>query len=140
MQCEAWRPLQLPGILVADPRLGGISATISAYETLALRGSPPVALVMMQQAQQEAAHLTAGVHLDVGGGFVLASCASVWLPGHCQCPFSRKAQGQPTAWPVILEQAQASFGLQVVCFLNPYEHGIPRLPGDLLVLSLRTAH
>ena len=50
MQCEAWQPLHLPGILVADPRLGGISTTISAYETLALRGSPPVAIVTLQQS------------------------------------------------------------------------------------------
>ncbi|KAJ7044967.1 PLP-dependent transferase [Mycena alexandri] len=37
-QLECYRPLFLPTILVGDSRLGGISATISAYESLLLRG------------------------------------------------------------------------------------------------------
>ena len=48
MQAEAWRSLHLPGLLVADARLGGISATISAFETLLLRGRPPTAIVSVQ--------------------------------------------------------------------------------------------
>lgn len=48
VQCEAWQPLNLPGLLVADPRLGGISATISAFETLLLRGKPPTAIVSVR--------------------------------------------------------------------------------------------
>lgn len=35
---NAYRPLFLPTILVGDPKLGGISSTISAYESLLLRG------------------------------------------------------------------------------------------------------
>ncbi len=38
MQCDCWRPLRLPAILVADARLGGISTSMSAYETLLMRG------------------------------------------------------------------------------------------------------
>ncbi|KAJ7757468.1 onanonoxo-7-onima-8-eninoihtemlysoneda [Mycena metata] len=37
-QLESYRPLFLPTILIGDSRLGGISATISAYESLLLRG------------------------------------------------------------------------------------------------------
>jgi dethiobiotin synthetase/adenosylmethionine--8-amino-7-oxononanoate aminotransferase len=37
-QADAYRPLFLPTILVGDPKLGGISSTISAYESLLLRG------------------------------------------------------------------------------------------------------
>ncbi|KAF9649875.1 PLP-dependent transferase [Thelephora ganbajun] len=37
-QLDAYRPLFLPTILIGDPRLGGISSTISAYESLSLRG------------------------------------------------------------------------------------------------------
>ena len=37
-QCDVLRPLRLPGLLLGDSRLGGISATISAYESLKLRG------------------------------------------------------------------------------------------------------
>lgn len=35
---DSYRPLFLPTILVGDSRLGGISSTISAYESLLLRG------------------------------------------------------------------------------------------------------
>ncbi|OJJ97519.1 hypothetical protein ASPACDRAFT_1890143 [Aspergillus aculeatus ATCC 16872] len=37
-QADLYRPLRLPIILIADSRLGGISASISAYESLLLRG------------------------------------------------------------------------------------------------------
>ncbi|KAF7290678.1 PLP-dependent transferase [Mycena indigotica] len=37
-QVDCYRPLFLPTILIGDSRLGGISATISAYESLLLRG------------------------------------------------------------------------------------------------------
>ncbi|EPQ52718.1 PLP-dependent transferase [Gloeophyllum trabeum ATCC 11539] len=37
-QADAYRPLFLPTILIGDSRLGGISSTISAYESLMLRG------------------------------------------------------------------------------------------------------
>ncbi|CCX04344.1 Similar to Biotin biosynthesis bifunctional protein BioAB; acc. no. E6SRG2 [Pyronema omphalodes CBS 100304] len=37
-QADAYRPLRLPIILIADPALGGISASISAYESLHIRG------------------------------------------------------------------------------------------------------
>ncbi|KKK12785.1 hypothetical protein P175DRAFT_0503637 [Aspergillus ochraceoroseus IBT 24754] len=37
-QVDLYRPLRLPIILVADSRLGGISSSISAYESLLLRG------------------------------------------------------------------------------------------------------
>jgi dethiobiotin synthetase/adenosylmethionine--8-amino-7-oxononanoate aminotransferase len=37
-QADALRPLRLPTLLVAAPQLGGISTTISSYESLLLRG------------------------------------------------------------------------------------------------------
>ncbi|KAK7454514.1 hypothetical protein VKT23_011268 [Stygiomarasmius scandens] len=37
-QAEAYRPLFLPTVLIGDSKLGGISTTISAYESLILRG------------------------------------------------------------------------------------------------------
>lgn len=46
MQCDCWRPLRLPAILVADARLGGISVSLSAYETLLLRGYDVPFIVM----------------------------------------------------------------------------------------------
>jgi dethiobiotin synthetase len=38
LQHDILRPLRLPGVLVGDGRLGGISATITALESLLLRG------------------------------------------------------------------------------------------------------
>jgi bifunctional dethiobiotin synthetase / adenosylmethionine---8-amino-7-oxononanoate aminotransferase len=37
-QLDSYRPLFLPTILIGDPKLGGISSTISSYESLLLRG------------------------------------------------------------------------------------------------------
>lgn len=45
LQCDLYRPFRFPAILVGDGRLGGISATISAYESLKLRGYDVVAVV-----------------------------------------------------------------------------------------------
>ncbi|XP_055823033.1 bifunctional dethiobiotin synthetase/7,8-diamino-pelargonic acid aminotransferase, mitochondrial [Solanum dulcamara] len=45
LQCDLYRPFRFPAILVGDGRLGGISGTISAYESLTLRGYDVVAVV-----------------------------------------------------------------------------------------------
>jgi dethiobiotin synthetase len=37
-QSELYRPFRLPVVLVGDPKLGGISATLSALESLLIRG------------------------------------------------------------------------------------------------------
>jgi dethiobiotin synthetase/adenosylmethionine--8-amino-7-oxononanoate aminotransferase len=37
-QADCYRPLRLPTVLIGDSRLGGISSTISSYESLLLRG------------------------------------------------------------------------------------------------------
>ncbi|KAG9126465.1 hypothetical protein FRC07_003316 [Ceratobasidium sp. 392] len=55
LQADAYRPLRLPTILVADSRLGGISSTISAYESLLLRGySIDLVLCMLDPASSKA--------------------------------------------------------------------------------------
>jgi len=46
LQCELLRPLRLPSVLVGDGTLGGISTTISAYESLYARGYDVVAIVI----------------------------------------------------------------------------------------------
>ena len=50
LQCDALRPLNLPAILVGDGRLGGISATICAAESLEARGHAVDAVVLLADA------------------------------------------------------------------------------------------
>ena len=38
LQCDVYRPLRLPVLLVLDHKLGGISTSIAAYESLRIRG------------------------------------------------------------------------------------------------------
>ncbi|KAG7021738.1 Bifunctional dethiobiotin synthetase/7,8-diamino-pelargonic acid aminotransferase, mitochondrial, partial [Cucurbita argyrosperma subsp. argyrosperma] len=45
LQCDLYRPFRLPCLLVGDGQLGGISGTISAYETLKLRGYDVAAII-----------------------------------------------------------------------------------------------
>ncbi|KAL1217497.1 Bifunctional dethiobiotin synthetase/7,8-diamino-pelargonic acid aminotransferase [Cardamine amara subsp. amara] len=45
LQCDLYRPFRLPGVLVGDGRLGGISGTIAAYESLKLRGYDVAAVI-----------------------------------------------------------------------------------------------
>ncbi|KAL9250706.1 hypothetical protein AKJ16_DCAP17606 [Drosera capensis] len=46
LQCDLYRPFRFPAVLVGDGRLGGISGTVSAYESLKLRGYDVAAVVL----------------------------------------------------------------------------------------------
>ncbi|KZP00642.1 PLP-dependent transferase [Calocera viscosa TUFC12733] len=49
-QADTYRPLRLPVLLVGDSRLGGIGATLSAYESLTLRGyEVPLVLLFREE-------------------------------------------------------------------------------------------
>jgi dethiobiotin synthetase/adenosylmethionine--8-amino-7-oxononanoate aminotransferase len=50
-QGDIYRPLALPALLVGDPALGGISTTLSAYESLLLRGAAVPAVIMMTEGR-----------------------------------------------------------------------------------------
>jgi dethiobiotin synthetase/adenosylmethionine--8-amino-7-oxononanoate aminotransferase len=50
-QADVLRPLRLPALLVGDARLGGISATLCAYESLALRGHDVAAVVLLEREE-----------------------------------------------------------------------------------------
>ncbi|CAE6425641.1 unnamed protein product [Rhizoctonia solani] len=55
LQADAYRPLLLPTVLIADPRLGGISSTISAYESMVMRGyNIDLVLCMLDQPWSKA--------------------------------------------------------------------------------------
>ncbi|KAI9933988.1 hypothetical protein ASPWEDRAFT_126739 [Aspergillus wentii DTO 134E9] len=47
-QADLYRPLRLPIVLIADSRLGGISSSISAYESLLLRGYDVHSVLLFQ--------------------------------------------------------------------------------------------
>lgn len=51
LQADTYRSLRLPAILVGDSKLGGISATLSAYEALRLRGYDVSAIVLFQSTE-----------------------------------------------------------------------------------------
>lgn len=47
-QIDAYRPLRLPNVLVGDGKLGGISATLSALDSILLRGCDIDAIAMLE--------------------------------------------------------------------------------------------
>lgn len=47
LQSDILRPLRLPAVLVGDGKLGGISATLTAYESLRIRGYDVPVIVLM---------------------------------------------------------------------------------------------
>lgn len=48
LQCNLFRALRLPALLVGDGRLGGISTTLAAYEMLSHRGYDIAAVALME--------------------------------------------------------------------------------------------
>mmetsp|Transcript_19255 Transcript_19255/g.46502 ORF Transcript_19255/g.46502 Transcript_19255/m.46502 type:complete len:860 (+) Transcript_19255:74-2653(+) len=56
-QADLLRSLRLPGILVGDGRLGGISSTISALESLLMRGYDVSAIVMVDNGMRNDEHV-----------------------------------------------------------------------------------
>ncbi|GME64889.1 putative bifunctional dethiobiotin synthetase adenosylmethionine-8-amino-7-oxononanoate aminotransferase protein [Neofusicoccum parvum] len=58
-QADLYRPLRMPAILVGDSKLGGISATISAFESLRMRGYDVESVLMFKDdVYQNHVHLT----------------------------------------------------------------------------------
>ncbi|TDL14583.1 onanonoxo-7-onima-8-eninoihtemlysoneda [Rickenella mellea] len=51
LQADCYRPLLLPTILIGDAKLGGISATISSYESLLLRGYSVDSILLFRDEQ-----------------------------------------------------------------------------------------
>ncbi|KAF1810370.1 PLP-dependent transferase [Eremomyces bilateralis CBS 781.70] len=54
LQADLYRPLRLPVLLVGDPKLGGIGATISAYESLRIRGYDVDGVVVFREGDAHA--------------------------------------------------------------------------------------
>ncbi len=51
LQSDLYRPLRLPVLLVGDHRLGGISSTLSAFESLHIRGYDVDSIVLFEDSQ-----------------------------------------------------------------------------------------
>ncbi|KXJ85128.1 bifunctional dethiobiotin synthetase/adenosylmethionine-8-amino-7-oxononanoate aminotransferase [Microdochium bolleyi] len=52
-QADLYAPMRVPALLVGDSKLGGISQTLAAYESLKLRGQDVEAIMLFQDAQYE---------------------------------------------------------------------------------------
>ncbi|OJD38104.1 adenosylmethionine-8-amino-7-oxononanoate aminotransferase [Diplodia corticola] len=52
-QADLYRPLRLPAILIGDSNLGGISATVSAFESLRIRGYDVEAVLLFKNEQYQ---------------------------------------------------------------------------------------
>ena len=67
LQSDLLRPLRLPGLLVGDGKLGGISATITAYESLLGRGYDVPLIVLMDPERKNykaiQRHVGSGTHV-----------------------------------------------------------------------------
>ncbi|ETS83587.1 hypothetical protein PFICI_05463 [Pestalotiopsis fici W106-1] len=50
-QAELYKPLRCPVVLIGDPKLGGISLTISAFESLKIRGYDVEAILLFREDQ-----------------------------------------------------------------------------------------
>lgn len=66
LQVDALRPLRLPALLVADMRLGGISATLAAYEALLTRGYDVAAIVGLCDGAYSGTPAVSAAGRDVG--------------------------------------------------------------------------
>jgi bifunctional dethiobiotin synthetase / adenosylmethionine---8-amino-7-oxononanoate aminotransferase len=64
LQADLYRPLRLPVLLVGDPRLGGISTTLSALESLRLRGYTVVGIAFVGASHTARAKFAAAAAAD----------------------------------------------------------------------------
>ncbi|KAI9096460.1 pyridoxal phosphate-dependent transferase [Phlyctochytrium arcticum] len=53
LQCQAYRPLRLPSLLIGDSTLGGVSTTLSAYESLLIRGYDIAGILMFDSPRYQ---------------------------------------------------------------------------------------
>lgn len=58
LQADLYRPLRLPVVLVGDSKLGGISATISAYESLYVRGYDVDSVILFRSPYENSEYLS----------------------------------------------------------------------------------
>ncbi|KAI8821750.1 pyridoxal phosphate-dependent transferase [Fimicolochytrium jonesii] len=64
-QASAFRPLRLPSLLIGDAQLGGISTTLSSYESLLLRGYDIAAVLLFDNPRYNN-HLAIQRQIDAG--------------------------------------------------------------------------
>mmetsp|Transcript_37594 Transcript_37594/g.88864 ORF Transcript_37594/g.88864 Transcript_37594/m.88864 type:complete len:839 (+) Transcript_37594:57-2573(+) len=91
-QVDMLRTLRLPGILIGDGRIGGISSTVCALESLLLRGVEISCVIMIDQGLQNEAAVAAMVSQ---GGF--RSVSGKTMPVIVLPPLPRRRQARITA-------------------------------------------
>ncbi|TVY80703.1 Bifunctional dethiobiotin synthetase/7,8-diamino-pelargonic acid aminotransferase [Lachnellula suecica] len=121
-QADLYRPLRLPTCLVADHRLGGISGTISAFESLHIRGYDLDAVCIFQdETYQNYVYLRE--YFEKKGVKLLA----VEQPPERSSKYSEKedAQMMETYYGNVAESGELEDLVQL--FANKHEQRIERL-------------
>lgn len=98
-QADLYRPLRLPIVLVADSRLGGISSSISAYESLLIRGYDVQSVLLFRDEYYQN-------HEYLGDYFRNKSIPLVHLPA----PPAKPSQTDPNAQQRDEEAMLAYYG------------------------------
>ncbi|KAJ5557018.1 hypothetical protein N7494_000933 [Penicillium frequentans] len=98
-QADLYRPLRLPIVLVADSRLGGISSSISAYESLLIRGYDVQSVLLFRDEYYQN-------HEYIGDYFRNKSIPLVHLPA----PPAKPSQTDPDAQQRDEEAMLAYYG------------------------------
>ena len=93
VQCDLWRALRLPGILVGDSKLGGISTTIAAHDCLRMRGYDIPAIVLTDTGLQNWKYLRESMSDDA---LVLS------VPECPPAPASRSDCSAPVTHPTFI--------------------------------------
>ena len=89
MQCDCWRPLRLPAVLVADARLGGISTSLSAYEVLLSRGYDVPFVVMADGSQAQVNSLAIRANVEPNTSVIVLPCSLPEAPNSRSVAFVR---------------------------------------------------
>ena len=80
-QADLYMPLRCPVILVGDTKLGGISLTISAFESLKLRGYDVEMVLMFNNREHDNYQYLSEIFWEKYGGTPVFACVSYRLLG-----------------------------------------------------------
>jgi dethiobiotin synthetase/adenosylmethionine--8-amino-7-oxononanoate aminotransferase len=111
LQSKVYRSLHLPTVLAGDSKLGGISTTLSSYETMALRGYE-IPLILMFATSQYANHEVIARNVDKSTAVVIVpppppkpESSSMGRPAHPMLDFTNMMVYYETIDPIMKSAA-----------------------------------